>query len=242
MGQQLHRGSLAFDSLTDFLSLCTFCSVFSRSKEFTQEHYSQTREWKEGGKKGGRKGGKEMIQRYLRANSTFHHMIERAHVHVNITQESLNCWCTFFLKANLSSYIANSVTASCWLVEDQNLVENIQCLCLPGHIHSFLYYSYLVRTSAGVGLGRGVDHLTCNEHLLDFNFHLILFPVSDREAILESDARVKEQRKGADQKALYYAGLFLWHIGRHDKAREYIERMIKMPNSSNEVAGFLILK
>ncbi|XP_003478712.1 tetratricopeptide repeat protein 21B [Cavia porcellus] len=59
-------------------------------------------------------------------------------------------------------------------------------------------------------------------------------PNPDREAILESDARVKEQRKGADQKALYYAGLFLWHIGRHDKAREYIERMIKMPNSSNE--------
>ncbi|XP_005393347.1 PREDICTED: tetratricopeptide repeat protein 21B [Chinchilla lanigera] len=59
-------------------------------------------------------------------------------------------------------------------------------------------------------------------------------PSPDREAILESDARVKEQRKGADQKALYHAGLFLWHIGRHDKAREYIERMIKMPNSSNE--------
>ncbi|XP_010601161.2 tetratricopeptide repeat protein 21B isoform X4 [Loxodonta africana] len=59
-------------------------------------------------------------------------------------------------------------------------------------------------------------------------------PNPDREAILESDARVKEQRKGAGQKALYHAGLFLWHIGRHDKAREYIDRMIKMSNGSKE--------
>ncbi|KAB0381053.1 hypothetical protein FD755_008837, partial [Muntiacus reevesi] len=59
-------------------------------------------------------------------------------------------------------------------------------------------------------------------------------PNPDREAILESDARVKEQRKGAGPKVLYYAGLFLWHIGRHDKAREYIDRMIKISNGSKE--------
>jgi len=59
-------------------------------------------------------------------------------------------------------------------------------------------------------------------------------PNPDREAILESDARVKEQRKGAGPKALYHAGLFLWHIGRHDKAREYIDRMIKMSNGNKE--------
>lgn len=59
-------------------------------------------------------------------------------------------------------------------------------------------------------------------------------PNPDREAILESDARLKEQRKGAGLKALYHAGLFLWHIGHHDKAREYIDRMIKMSNGSKE--------
>ncbi|XP_054978983.1 tetratricopeptide repeat protein 21B [Sorex araneus] len=59
-------------------------------------------------------------------------------------------------------------------------------------------------------------------------------PNPDREAILESDAKVKEQRKGAGPKVLYYAGLFLWHIGRHDKAKEYIDRMIKMSNGSKE--------
>lgn len=70
---------------------------------------------------------------------------------------------------------------------------------------------------------------------------MFFFP-SDREAILESDARVKEQRKGAGPKTLYHAGLFLWHVGRHDKAREYIDRMIKMSNGSKEVAAFLIFK
>lgn len=53
---------------------------------------------------------------------------------------------------------------------------------------------------------------------------------------------MKEQRKGAGEKALYHAGLFLWHIGRHDKAREYIDRMIKMSDGSKQVAIFLILK
>nr|XP_027801918.1 tetratricopeptide repeat protein 21B isoform X1 [Marmota flaviventris] len=57
-------------------------------------------------------------------------------------------------------------------------------------------------------------------------------PNPDREAILESDARMKEQRKGAGQKALYHAGLFLWHLGRHDKAREYVDRMIKISDGS----------
>ena len=71
---------------------------------------------------------------------------------------------------------------------------------------------------------------------------MCFFPLLDREAILESDARVKEQRKGAGPKVLYHAGLFLWHIGRHDKAREYIDRMIKISIGSKEVADFLILK
>ncbi|XP_054418760.1 tetratricopeptide repeat protein 21B [Pteronotus mesoamericanus] len=59
-------------------------------------------------------------------------------------------------------------------------------------------------------------------------------PNPDREAMLESDAKVKELRKATDPKALYHAGLFLWHIGRHDKGREYIDRMIKMSNGSKE--------
>uniref|UniRef100_A0A673CVP2 Tetratricopeptide repeat domain 21B n=1 Tax=Sphaeramia orbicularis TaxID=375764 RepID=A0A673CVP2_9TELE len=56
----------------------------------------------------------------------------------------------------------------------------------------------------------------------------------DREIIQELDAKVKEDRKSASPKSLYYAGMFLWLLGRNDKAREYIERMIKLSNGSRE--------
>ncbi|XP_064419793.1 tetratricopeptide repeat protein 21B [Latimeria chalumnae] len=56
----------------------------------------------------------------------------------------------------------------------------------------------------------------------------------DRDAVQELDAKLKEDRKSAGQKALYFAGLFLWHLGRHDKAREYIDRMMKVFNGAKE--------
>lgn len=59
---------------------------------------------------------------------------------------------------------------------------------------------------------------------------------SDRDVIQELDAKVKEDRKSATPKGLYYAGMFLWLLGRNDKAREYIERMIKVSNGSREVS------
>lgn len=62
---------------------------------------------------------------------------------------------------------------------------------------------------------------------------------SDRDAILELDAKMKEQRKTAGQQALYFAGLFLWHLGREDKAREYVDRMIKISGGGKEVTFFL---
>ncbi|ETE72338.1 Tetratricopeptide repeat protein 21B, partial [Ophiophagus hannah] len=59
-------------------------------------------------------------------------------------------------------------------------------------------------------------------------------PNPDREVIMDLDAKLKEHRKTAGQEALYFAGLFLWHIGRYEKAREYIDRMIKISNGSKE--------
>lgn len=47
--------------------------------------------------------------------------------------------------------------------------------------------------------------------------------------------KVKENRKGASPKALYYAGMLLWLLGRNDKAREYVDRMIKISNGATEV-------
>ncbi|KAM8933514.1 LOW QUALITY PROTEIN: tetratricopeptide repeat protein 21B [Pelodytes ibericus] len=59
-------------------------------------------------------------------------------------------------------------------------------------------------------------------------------PHPDREAIQELNIKMKEHRKMAGHQALYYAGIFLWHVGRHDKAREYVDRMIKISNGSRE--------
>lgn len=63
-----------------------------------------------------------------------------------------------------------------------------------------------------------------------------VFMFTDRDVIQELDAKVKEDRKSASPKSLYYAGMFLWLLGRNDKAREYTERMIKLSNGSREVS------
>ena len=57
----------------------------------------------------------------------------------------------------------------------------------------------------------------------------------DREAIQELESSLKEVRKTASGTALYYAGLFLWLMGRHDKAKEDIDRTLKVSSSSREV-------
>ncbi|WAR05764.1 TT21B-like protein [Mya arenaria] len=61
----------------------------------------------------------------------------------------------------------------------------------------------------------------------------------DREAVTELDAKLKEERKQSGEMGLYYAGLFLFLTGKHDKAREYIDRMLKL-NGDN--AEGLVLK
>uniref|UniRef100_A0AAX7VL95 Tetratricopeptide repeat protein 21B n=1 Tax=Astatotilapia calliptera TaxID=8154 RepID=A0AAX7VL95_ASTCA len=81
---------------------------------------------------------------------------------------------------------------------------------------------YFSMDSCGNGLPTSASSLMC----------LFVFP--DREVIQELDAKVKEDRKSAPPKSLYYAGTFLWLLGRNDKAREYTERMIKLSNGSKE--------
>ncbi|XP_034444059.1 tetratricopeptide repeat protein 21B-like [Hippoglossus hippoglossus] len=56
----------------------------------------------------------------------------------------------------------------------------------------------------------------------------------DREVIQALTAKIRQDRKSASPKSLYYAGLFLWLYGRNDKAREYTEKMIKLSNGSRE--------
>uniref|UniRef100_A0A2K6FNN0 Tetratricopeptide repeat domain 21A n=1 Tax=Propithecus coquereli TaxID=379532 RepID=A0A2K6FNN0_PROCO len=56
----------------------------------------------------------------------------------------------------------------------------------------------------------------------------------DREAIQELECSLKESRKTASDTALYYASLCLWLVGRHDKAREYVDRILKVSCGSRE--------
>uniref|UniRef100_A0A4W3HWY6 Tetratricopeptide repeat domain 21A n=1 Tax=Callorhinchus milii TaxID=7868 RepID=A0A4W3HWY6_CALMI len=56
----------------------------------------------------------------------------------------------------------------------------------------------------------------------------------NRDAIQELDANLKESRKIAGERPLYYAGMFLWLMDRHEKAKEYIDRMLKISSGSKE--------
>ncbi|KAM9307487.1 tetratricopeptide repeat protein 21A [Gastrophryne carolinensis] len=68
--------------------------------------------------------------------------------------------------------------------------------------------------------------------------------VTDRDEVSQVESKLKEIRRSAGPKALYYAGLLLWLLGRGDKAQEYIDRMLKMSNRSSEgmvIKGWLYL-
>ncbi|KAM5233426.1 tetratricopeptide repeat protein 21A isoform 5-T10 [Hipposideros larvatus] len=56
----------------------------------------------------------------------------------------------------------------------------------------------------------------------------------DQEAIQELQSSLKETRKKASGTALYYASLFLWLMGHHDRAREYIDRVLRLSSTSSE--------
>lgn len=76
---------------------------------------------------------------------------------------------------------------------------------------------------------------------MDGNFEKLITVFADKEVIQELDSKVKDDRKSASPMSLYNAGMFLWLLGRNDKAREYTERMIKLSNGSREVRFVILL-
>ncbi|XP_068223465.1 tetratricopeptide repeat protein 21B-like [Palaemon carinicauda] len=52
--------------------------------------------------------------------------------------------------------------------------------------------------------------------------------VVDKEAVAQLDAKLKEERKRASEIPLYYASMFLLLSSRIDKAREYVDRLLKL--------------
>lgn len=58
----------------------------------------------------------------------------------------------------------------------------------------------------------------------------------DREAVQSLETKLRQDRTNCGEMALCFAGMFLWHTGRYDKAREYVDRMIKMSQNGKEVS------
>lgn len=54
----------------------------------------------------------------------------------------------------------------------------------------------------------------------------------DKETIQQLEAKLKAERTKCGETALYFGAMFLFHSGRADKAREYVDRMLKASPSS----------
>ena len=52
--------------------------------------------------------------------------------------------------------------------------------------------------------------------------------ITDKEAVQAIDARVKDERKQAGELGLLFAGRYLLLIGKVDKAKEYLDRAVKL--------------
>ncbi|KAJ6659332.1 hypothetical protein lerEdw1_019203 [Lerista edwardsae] len=60
----------------------------------------------------------------------------------------------------------------------------------------------------------------------------------DSAAVLDLENKLKEARKTAGSNALYYAGMFLWLMNRNDKAKEYVDKMLKVSTGAREEEFF----
>jgi tetratricopeptide repeat protein 21B len=45
------------------------------------------------------------------------------------------------------------------------------------------------------------------------------------------EAKLRDRRKSADEETLFHAGLFLFFLGKADKAKEYLDRVLKVTGS-----------
>ncbi|KAK3551904.1 hypothetical protein QTP70_031550 [Hemibagrus guttatus] len=57
---------------------------------------------------------------------------------------------------------------------------------------------------------------------------------TDGETVSELESCLKTAKRTAGEKALYYVALLYWILGRNHKAKEYIEKMLKLSNGSSE--------
>uniref|UniRef100_A0A674BXT0 Tetratricopeptide repeat domain 21B n=1 Tax=Salmo trutta TaxID=8032 RepID=A0A674BXT0_SALTR len=58
----------------------------------------------------------------------------------------------------------------------------------------------------------------------------------DHEAVSALETHVRNIRKTEGEKALFYGALFLWLMGRVDKAKDYIDKILKISKSSKQAS------
>lgn len=68
---------------------------------------------------------------------------------------------------------------------------------------------------------------------------VIIVQVVDREAVSQLEWQIKDEAGSAGELSLYYAALCLLYCGKHDKSREYVEKLLQNNGSS---CGGLTLK
>lgn len=59
-----------------------------------------------------------------------------------------------------------------------------------------------------------------------------LCEVIDREAVSQLEWQIKDEAKNAGELSLYYAAVCLLYCGKHEKTREYIEKLLQNNGSS----------
>ena len=57
----------------------------------------------------------------------------------------------------------------------------------------------------------------------------------DKAIVQQLEAKLKTERSQCGETALFFGSMFLFHNSRADKAREYVDRMLKMNSSSVQV-------
>jgi tetratricopeptide repeat protein 21B len=59
---------------------------------------------------------------------------------------------------------------------------------------------------------------------------------SDKETVHELESAFKKERKSSSEKSLFYASMVFWLTGRHDRARDYVDKCLKFSYSAKNLA------
>ncbi|XP_047526075.1 tetratricopeptide repeat protein 21B-like [Pieris napi] len=113
----------------------------------------------------------------------------------------------------------------------------------PSESSEFLFYHALCNIFEGQGQ-LGINELLPLQSNQDINLAVVmaliyshkLVNTIEKDDLYNLEAKLKEERKHADAKSLYYAGLFLSFAGKYEKSADYVNKSLrKDPNNLDAV-------